>query len=50
MILRFFFVGERLVLTAAHCIPEAATPRKLDLVRLGGHDLSLEYEVNKIFS
>merc|ERR1711874_66431 len=42
------YIGERLVLTAAHCIPEAASPRKLDLVRLGGHDLSLEHEVGAV--
>ena len=36
------------MLTAAHCIPEAGEPRQLDLVRLGGHDLSQAEEVGAV--
>ena len=36
------------MLTAAHCIPEPGDPRHLELVRLGGHDLSQQREVGAV--
>ena len=42
------FIGQRLVLTAAHCIPELGAGYSLDLVRLGGHDLSQDTEVGAV--
>merc|ERR1712183_1170121 len=50
------FIGQRLVLTAAHCIPQAGDSYSLDLVRLGAHNLSqdteagaVDYRVERIF-
>ena len=42
------FIGQRLVLTAAHCIPELGAGYSLDLVRLGAHDLSQDTEVGAV--
>ena len=38
------YIGQNLVLTAAHCIPDTVSGLSLDVVRLGAHDLSQEEE------